>query len=62
MKINLNKLNSLEQKSIPNTENSSHPEGFFGFFEPKEGYNKLVAYGPIDKDFKLSWVHKEYVL
>lgn len=63
MKINMEKLNQLGQETlIPNTENSKYPEGFIGFFEPRDGYNKLVAYGPKSKDFKLSWIHKEYVL
>jgi hypothetical protein len=61
MKVDLNKLNSLEKVAIPNTENSKHPAGFFGFFEAKQGYNKLVAYGPLEKDIKLSWIHKEYL-
>jgi hypothetical protein len=61
MKVDLNKLNSLEKVAIPNTENSKYPAGFFGFFEAKQGYNKLVAYGPLDKDIKLSWIHKEYL-
>ena len=61
MKVDLNKLNSLEKVAIPNTENSKHPAGFFGFFEAKQGYNKLVAYGPEDKVLQLTWIHKEYL-
>jgi hypothetical protein len=61
MKINYEKLNSIPKMSIPNTKNSKHPEGFFGFFEPKDGYNKLVAYGPHAENFQLVWVHRDYL-
>ena len=60
MKVDYNKLNSIPKMSIPNTENKNHPEGFFGFFEPKDGYNKLVAYGPYAENFQLVWVHRDY--
>jgi hypothetical protein len=60
MKINMEKLNQQAIKAeIPNTENSRNPNGFFGYFEEREGYNKLVAYGT---ESKMSWVHKEYQL
>jgi hypothetical protein len=62
MKIDYNKLNSIPKMQIPNTVSEKHPEGFFGFFEPREGYNKLVAYGPYAEDFRLTWVHKDYIL
>lgn len=62
MRINNEKLNALEKKSIPNTESSKNPEGFVGFFEARNGYNKLVAYGPTAKDFKPTWIHKEYII
>lgn len=62
MKINMEKLNQSEKLNIPNTENYKHPKGFFGFFEPKDGYNKLVGYGPCDENFKLTWIHKEYII
>ena len=58
----MEKLNQTVKQNIPNTENSIHPEGFFGFFEAKDGYNKLIAYGPNDKDLRFSWVHREYTL
>lgn len=61
MKINYEKLNSIPKMAIPNTENSKHSEGFFGFFEPKDGYNKLVAYGPYAENFQLVWVHRDYL-
>ena len=61
MRINYDKLNSIPKMSIPNTENSKHPEGFFGFFESKDGYNKLVAYGPYAENFQLVWVHRDYL-
>ena len=61
MKINMEKLNQTVKQNIPNTENSKHPEGFFGFFEPKDGYNKLVAYGPYAENFQLVWVHRDYL-
>lgn len=62
MKIDMEKLNLLERKNIPGTENSSHPEGFFGFFEAREDYNKLVGYGPNQDQFKLTWIHKDYII
>lgn len=53
MKINMEKLNQTVKKEIPN--------GFFGYFEERDGYNKLVAYGtPIKDELKFSWIHKEY--
>ena len=60
MKINMEKLNQATKTAIPNTENIKNPEGFFGYFEQREGYNKLVAYGPYDRESKFSWVHREY--
>lgn len=63
MKINIEKLNNETIKlTIPNTENIKYPQGFWGYFEVKEGYNKLVAFGPYSKESKFSWVHKEYQL
>jgi hypothetical protein len=63
MKINMEKLSQQAIKAeIPNTENARNPNGFFGYFEEREGYNKLVAYGPYDTESKFSWVHKEYQL
>lgn len=62
MKINMEMLNNTIKKEIPGTENSKNPTGFFGFFEPREGYNKLVAYGSNNKQSKLSWIHKDYII
>jgi len=63
MKINMEKLSQQAIKvEIPNTENANNPNGFFGYFEEREGYNKLVAYGPYSIESKFSWVHKEYQL
>jgi len=53
MKINMEKLELAIKKEIPN--------GFFGYFEPREDYNKLVAYGKVNgQDQTFTWVHKEY--
>jgi len=60
MKINLEKLGKTIKKNVPNTENMKYPQGFLGYFEQLEGYNKLVAYAPQGDDLKFSWVHKEY--
>lgn len=62
MKVDYDKLNSIPKMPVPNTANKQNPEGFFGFFEPKEGYNKLVAYGPYAESFQLVWVHRDYQL
>jgi hypothetical protein len=59
--VNREELNKLAKISIPNSQNSKYPQGFFGFFESKQGYNKLVAYGPEDKTLQLTWIHKEYL-
>ena len=62
MKINMEMLNKTVKKDIPATENSKNPQGFYGFFEPREGYNKLVAYGSKNSNSKLSWIHKDYII
>lgn len=59
MKINTEKLSQTVKMQIPNTKNNKYPNGFSGFFEPKDGYNKLVAYGP-NEEKSFSWIHKEY--
>lgn len=61
MKINMEKLNKAVRKEIPGTENSKNPKGFFGLFEPQDGYNKLVAYGSCNGS-EFLWIHKEYLL
>ena len=59
--VNREELNKLTKILIPNSQNSKYPQGFFGFFEAKQGYNKLVGYGPEDKTLQLTWIHKEYL-
>lgn len=59
--IDIDKLEKLNKVLVPNTVTKNHILGYFGYFEPKQGYNKLVAYGPEDKNFQLSWVSKEYL-
>ena len=56
----MEKLTLATKREIPGTANSQNPNGFFGYFEEREGYNKLVAYGPYDKESKFTWVHREY--
>lgn len=62
MKINMEKLSQTFYHEIPNTENLKNPKGFFGYFEAKEGYNKLIAFGSNNDQLQLTWVHKDYVL
>ena len=57
----MEKLSQTVKKEIPETQNSRNPNGFFGYFEERKGYNKLVAYGPYDVESKFSWVHREYI-
>ena len=59
--VDLDRLEKLERKIVPNTETKNYILGYFGYFEPKEGYNKLVAYGPQAKSFHISWISKEYL-
>jgi len=61
MKIDMEKLNQAVKRPIPNTENSKNPNGFFGYFEQRQGYNKLVAYGPYDTESRFAWIHREYL-
>jgi hypothetical protein len=60
MRINVDKLNETVKKEIPNTENISNPDGFFGYFEEREGYNKLVAFCSRNDQSKFTWIHKAY--
>lgn len=62
MTVNMEKLNKTVWKQIPNTENLKNPNGFFGYFEEHEGYNKLVAYGSSNDQLQLIWIHKAYQL
>jgi hypothetical protein len=59
--VDLDKLQKLTRQSVPATQTNKKLSGYFGYFELKEGYNKLVAYGPEDNDFQISWIHKEYL-
>jgi hypothetical protein len=59
--VDLEKLQKLTQQSVPGTETNKRLSGYFGYFEAREGYNKLVAYGPQDNTLQLSWIHKEYL-
>jgi hypothetical protein len=59
--VDLEKLQKLTRQSVPGTETNKRLSGFFGYFEAREGYNKLVAYGPQDETLQLSWIHKEYL-
>ena len=59
--VDLEKLQKLTRQSVPGTETNKRLSGYFGYFEAREGYNKLVAYGPQDETLQLSWIHKEYL-
>ena len=59
--VDLEKLQKLTQQPVPGTETNKRLSGYFGYFEAREGYNKLVAYGPQDDTLQLSWIHKEYL-
>lgn len=49
------KLNELLKQHIP------HDQDYVGFFEPKENFNKLVAYAKQSEgDLKFLWVHRDY--
>lgn len=59
--VDFNKLEKLNRQLIPGTETKKRISGYFGYFETKQGYNKLVAYGPQDDTLQLTWIHKEYL-
>ena len=59
--VDFDKLEKLNRQIIPGTETKNRICGFFGYFEPREGYNQLVAYGPEEKNFQLNWIHNEYL-
>jgi hypothetical protein len=59
--VNFEKLDKLTRVNIPGTETNQRLSGYFGYFESREGYNKLIAYGPEEKAFQLSWIHNEYL-
>ena len=59
--VDFNKLEKLNRQLIPGTETKKRISGYFGYFEAKQGYNKLVAYGPQEDTLQLTWIHKEYL-
>lgn len=59
--VDLDRLQKLDRQAIPATETNKRLSGFFGYFEPRQGYNKLVAYGPENNIFQLTWIHNEYL-
>ena len=59
--VDLDKLQKVTRQSVPGTETKKRISGYFGYFEAREGYNKLVAYGPQDDTLQFSWIHKEYL-
>lgn len=59
--VDFDKLQQLNRQLIPGTETKKRISGYFGYFEAKQGYNKLVAYGPQEDTLQLTWIHKEYL-
>lgn len=66
--VDFDKLYQLDRQLIPGTETTKRLSGYFGYFEPREGYNKLVAYGPFiiganvnEGTLQITWIHKEYL-
>lgn len=59
--VDFDKLQKLNRQLIPGTETKKRLSGYFGYFEAKQGYNKLVAYGPQEDTLQLTWIHKEYL-
>jgi hypothetical protein len=59
--VDLEKLQKLTRQSVPGTETNKRLSGYFAYFEPREGYNKLIAYGPEHEVLQLTWIHKEYL-
>ena len=59
--VDFDKLQQLNRQLIPGTETKKRLSGYFGYFEAKQGYNKLVAYGPQEDTLQLTWIHKEYL-
>lgn len=59
--VDFDKLQQLNRQLIPGTETKKQISGYFGYFEAKQGYNKLVAYGPQEDTLQLTWIHKEYL-
>ena len=59
--VNFDKLENLDRKTIPGTSTKKRLSGYFGYFETRDGYNKLVAYGPEEKSLQFTWIHNEYL-
>ena len=59
--VDFDKLEKLNRQLIPGTETKKRLSGYFGYFEAKQGYNKLVAYGPQEDTLQITWIHKEYL-
>ena len=59
--VDLDKLQKVTRQSVPGTQTNKRLSGYFGYFEAKQGYNKLVAYGPQEDTLQLTWIHKEYL-
>lgn len=59
--VDFDKLEKLNRQSIPGTQTKKRISGYFGYFETREGYNKLVAYGHEEKALQLTWIHNEYL-
>ena len=59
--VDFDKLQQLNRQLIPGTETKKRLSGYFGYFEAKQGYNKLVAYGPQEDTLQLTWIHKGYL-
>jgi hypothetical protein len=66
--VDFDKLEKLNRQLIPGTETKKRLSGYFGYFEAREGYNKLVAYGPFiiganvnEGTLQITWIHKEYL-
>ena len=59
--VDFDKLYQLDRQLIPGTETKKRISGYCGYFEAKQGYNKLVAYGPQEDTLQLTWIHKEYL-
>lgn len=51
----LEKLAGLLKQYVP------HDKDYVGFFEPKENFNKLVAYAKQgESGLKFLWIHRDY--
>ena len=66
--VDFDKLFQLDRQLIPGTETKKRISGYCGYFEAKQGYNKLVAYGPFiiganvdEGTLQLTWIHKGYL-